>query len=42
MPISIFKKAKTDFGKIISSLNDEELREFIDYVKEAICMKNKS
>ncbi|KAG4092658.1 hypothetical protein H8356DRAFT_1701690 [Neocallimastix lanati (nom. inval.)] len=41
MPSSSIKKAKTDFGKIISSLNDEELREFIDYVKEAISQQEK-
>jgi len=36
MPNSNIKKAKKDFGKIISSLNDEELHEFIHYIKEAV------
>jgi len=39
MPSSSIKKAKTDFGKIISSLNHEELNEFIHYIKEAIGIK---
>jgi len=38
MPNSNIKKAKTNFGKIISSLNHEELNEFIHYIKEAIGM----
>jgi len=41
MPSSAIKKAKTDFGKIISSLNDEELHEFIEYLKEAVAQQEK-
>jgi len=41
MPSSSIKKAKTDFGKIISSLNHEELNEFIHYIKEAIAQQEK-
>ncbi|ORX82278.1 hypothetical protein BCR32DRAFT_292777 [Anaeromyces robustus] len=41
MPSSSIKKAKTDFGKIISSLNDEELHEFLHYIKEAVAQQEK-
>jgi len=41
MPSSNIRKAKTDFGKIISSLNDEELHEFIHYIKEAVAQQEK-
>jgi hypothetical protein len=41
MPNSNIKKAKKDFGKIISSLNDEELHEFIHYIKEAVEQQEK-
>ncbi|ORX46190.1 hypothetical protein BCR36DRAFT_585330 [Piromyces finnis] len=41
MPSSNIKKAKNDLGKIIASLNDEELHEFIHYLKEAVSQQEK-